>query len=127
MQQMIAGLPVPLLNNLHILLTGCVQASLALWREPGVEPEVITEAEELSGLTEARVRLISQIQDTDGVGRLLLTAPVRLHALSALGLALLDTPLLDRFSRFMTRPRLRFRARHLAAHPRSRPRHRHQG
>ena len=104
LQQMIAALPVPLLNNLHILLTGCVQAALALWREPGVAPDVITEAEDLSGLTEARVRELSQIQDTDAVGRMLLTAPVRLHALTALGLALLDTPLLDRFTRFMTRP-----------------------
>lgn len=104
LQQMIAGLPVPLLNNLHILLTGCVQATLALWREPGVEPDAIAEAEALSGLTEARVRAISQIQDASAVGRLLLTAPVRLHALTALGLALLDTPLLDRFTRFMERP-----------------------
>ncbi len=104
LQHMIAGLPVPLLNNLHILLTGCVQATLALWREPGVDPTAIAEAESLSGLTEARVRQISQIQDTSAVGRLLLTAPVRLHALTALGLALLDTPLLDRFTRFMERP-----------------------
>ncbi len=104
LQQMIAGLPVPLLNNLHILLTGCVQAALALWREPGVGREVIAEAETLSGLTEAWVRQTSQIQDAPAVGRLLLTSPVRLHALTALGLALLDTPLLDRFTRFMTRP-----------------------
>lgn len=104
LQQMIAALPIPLLNNLHILLTGCVQASLALWREPGVAPEIIAEAEEISGLTEAKVRALSQIQDTPAVGRLLLTAPVRLHTLTALGLALLDTPLLDRFTRFMTRP-----------------------
>lgn len=104
LQQMIAGLPVPLLNNLHILLTGCVQAVLAIWREPGVAPDVVAEAEALSGLTEARVRQLSQIQDAPAVGRLLLTAPVRLHTLTALGLALLDTPLLDRFTRFMERP-----------------------
>ncbi len=104
LQELIAALPAPLLNNLHILLTGCVQATLALWREPGVTPEMIAEAEELSGLTEAHVRALSQVQGPQGVGRVLLTAPVRLHALTALGLALLDTPLLDRFTKFMERP-----------------------
>lgn len=102
--RMIADLPPTLLHNLHILLTGCTQGALSLWREPGVAPEVIAEAEALTRLTEERVREMSQLRLPEELGRLLLTAPVRLHAVTALGLALLDTPLITRFARFMEKP-----------------------
>ncbi len=102
--RLINELPPVLLHNLHILLTGCTQGALAIWREPGVDPAAVAEAETLTGLTEERVRTLSLLNQPEDVGRLLLTAPVRLHALTALGLALLDTPLLDRFTRFMERP-----------------------
>ena len=77
--RMIADLPPTLLHNLHILLTGCTQGALSLWREPGVAPEVIAEAEALTRLTEERVREMSQLRLPEELGRLLLTAPVRLH------------------------------------------------
>lgn len=102
--RMIGELPPTLLHNLHILLTGCTQGALSLWREPGVDAEVIAEAEALTRLTEERVREMSQLRLPEELGRLLLTAPVRLHAVTALGLALLDTPLITRFERFMEQP-----------------------
>jgi hypothetical protein len=102
--QLIRELPPLLLRNLHILLTGCTQGALALWREPGVDPSAVDELEILTGLSEERVRELSLLREPEDVGRVLLTTPVRLHALTALGLALLDTPLLDRFTRFMERP-----------------------
>lgn len=98
--ELIADLPDSLLHNMRILLAGCTQSALSVWREPGVPDDVVAEVEALTSLTEERVRAMNEATDPPILGRLLLTAPCRMHAVVSLGLALFDTPLLDRLTDF---------------------------